>query len=241
MSSSSPVPRPPAGVFFDLDGTIADTFGDIAAAVQAFRADLGAGPLADPEILRHIGWGAPNLIAQCHPSIDHLRPDRLPPDGGELPVEEAEVKRCLALFREAYDRDLLVHTSAYEGIPELCEALTEAGVKMAVVSNKPEGFVRKVIVGLGLVDFFAIVLGGDSLPERKPSALPLLHAAREVGVDPARSVMVGDSRLDVECARASGAAAVAVAWGLHPRAELEQARPDAIVETVAELQALLLP
>lgn len=223
------------GLLFDFDGTLVDTFDGIVAAVQRMRQRLGAARLRDEEIRPHIGWGIHNLISQSHPRLDHLRPDRLPPDGAPLPIDPHEVEHGIALFREEYAQDLIAGCCVYPGLRELCWQLARDGCGLAIVSNKPERFTRRIMAGHGLVDPFSVVVAGDSLPAMKPDPEPLRHAARALRVAIERCVMVGDSRIDVEAARAAGVPCCAVTWGIESEDKLAAYGPDALARTVGEL------
>jgi phosphoglycolate phosphatase len=224
------------GVLFDFDGTLIDTFADIVDGVQRMRRQLGGGRIADAEIRRHIGWGAGNLVGQCHPRLDPLRPDRLPPDGTALPLNAAEVETALQTFRTIYDQICLVHAHPYDGIPELLHTLPRDGIDVAIVSNKPERFVRRMMAGLGLTDPLRVVLGGDSLPVSKPDPEPLLVAATQMGLPLERCLMVGDGPLDIAAAQAAGIPGCAVSWGLLSDQELIALGPACLARTVAELE-----
>lgn len=224
------------GVLFDFDGTLVDTFGGIVEGVQRMRARLEAGPLPFGEAKRHIGWGIKNLVGQCHPRLDALRPDELPADGSPLPLEEALLQETVELFRAEYQQCQMHETHAYEGIPDLCGELAGNGVALAVVSNKPERFVRHIMAVLGLADPFALVVGGDSLPTLKPHPAPLLHVVDTLGIDRRRCAMVGDSDLDIRAAQAAQLPAIAVGWGIQPPEQLRQVRPTHLVETTGALR-----
>jgi phosphoglycolate phosphatase len=224
-----------SGVFFDFDGTLVDTFDGIVAAVQRMRARLDAAPLRDEDIRPHIGWGIYNLIGQSHPRLDHFRPDRIPPDGAPLPIDARDVEHGIAVFREEYAQGLVEGCHVYPGMRELCWRLAREDCGLAVVSNKPERFTRRIMAGHGLVDPFAIVVAGDSLPVMKPDPEPLRHAARALRVELARCVMVGDSRIDVEAARAAGVPCCAVTWGIESEEELAACGPEGMARTTEEL------
>jgi len=226
-------------VLFDFDGTLVDTFDDIVEGVQRMRAALGGERLPPPQIRRHIGWGTANLVAQCHPRMDTQRPDGLPADGAQLPLDADEVERSLALFRDAYSEILMRRSRAYPGAIEMCHALSADGVALAIVSNKPERFVRLVMAALGMVDDFALVLGGDSLAARKPDPQPLRHAAATLGQPPGRCIMVGDGTLDLEAARSAGMPGCGVTWGLLGKEELVPLAPAYIAESIAGLETWL--
>ena len=224
------------GVFFDFDGTLVDTFDDIIEAVQRMRAGLGGARLPTAEVRRHIGWGARNLTGQCHPRLDDLRPARLPADGEALPLEAAEVASALDRFRTIYQEIFLTHARPYEGIPQLLRDLARDGIDLAVISNKPERFVRQMLAGLGLVDPLRLILGGDSLPVRKPDPLPLRLAAEQMALPLERCVMVGDGPLDVAAAGLAGIPSCAVSWGLLSEEALIALGPGSLVRSVSALE-----
>jgi phosphoglycolate phosphatase len=227
------------GLLFDLDGTLADTFEDIIEAVQRARGRLDAPPLDPREVRRHIGWGARNLIALCHPACDPLRPASLPADGGPFPIPAAQVDELLALYRQEYSRILLRRTRAYPGIPEMCRALARDGASLAVISNKREHFVRQILAGLGLVDPFRVIVGADTVGRAKPDPAPLRYAIEQMGLAAERCIMIGDGKLDLLAARAAGATGCAVAWGLTPERKLIPLGPAYLARTTPELEAWL--
>lgn len=208
------VARAPFDLYvFDLDGTLVDSRGDIAAAVNLARGDLGLGPLAPEEISGYIGEGVRRLMERAIDSDLH-----------------GQLESAIARFRFHYRDHLLDTTRPYPGVPALLETLAARGARMAVVSNKPRDFSEAILRGLSLLSHFDLVLGGDSLPERKPRPEPLLHVLAALGALPARALMVGDSRIDVLAARAAGLSVCAVTWGLEERATLEVLGPDYLVD-----------
>lgn len=225
-----------SGILFDLDGTLVDSRRDLAAAVNAMRRERGLSALPLPEIVRHIGWGARNLVARC------LAPGGSPPSGPEPdldPPSAEDVDGALAIFLERYDRCLLDTTVPYPGIRELLAEGMDRRVPMAVVTNKPERLSRKILAGLGLADPFATVVGGDTTPEKKPSARPLLHALAALDRRPDQAVVVGDSETDLKAARAAGCAVILVSWGFTAEEELRGLTPDRRADTVLDLQKAL--
>lgn len=227
------------GLFFDFDGTLVDTFDDIIEGVQRARRALDAPPLDAPEIRRHIGWGAHRLVGLCHPALDPLRPERLPDADTALPLPADELEAAVALFRRHYGDILLRHTRPYPGVPEMCAALARDGFALAVVSNKPERFVRQVMAGLALVDPFRLVVGCETAGRAKPDPAPIRYTFERLGLPPQRCIMIGDGRQDLRAAQAAGITAAAVAWGLVPEAELIPLGPAFLARTVPELEAWL--
>lgn len=151
---------------WDLDGTIADTRADIATGVAEMLRELARPPLDPAEVIRNVGHGVNVLVAGCLAATG--RPAR----------DAAEIEHGIDVFRERYWRHLTDTTAPYPGISEILRDLKTRGRSMAVVSNKPQDAAREILRRLGLLDCFAVVLGGDSLAVRKPDPAPLLHALR---------------------------------------------------------------
>lgn len=216
-------------ILFDLDGTLVDSKRDLATGVNRMRMELGLSKLPVPDVVRNIGWGARNLVAKS------ILPGRSNPDD----PPPSEIDDALAIFRKHYDDCLLDTTQPYPGIVELLRTGLHLGVPMAVVSNKPEGFCRKILAGLGLTDPFSLVVGGDTCPEKKPSPEPLLLALEGMGAPPTEGVMVGDSETDLNAARSAGCKAIIVTWGLRPREQLLGLGADEVADTVQQLHGSL--
>jgi phosphoglycolate phosphatase len=153
-------------LIWDLDGTIADTRSDIATGVLEMLHELGRPPLDPAQVIRNVGRGVHVLVAGC--LADAGRPAR----------DAAEIERGVEVFRTHYWRHLMDTTAPYPGMPEILRDLVTRGRLMAIVSNKPQDATREILRRMDLLGCFAAVLGGDSLPARKPDPAPLLHALR---------------------------------------------------------------
>ena len=188
---------PPRAVFFDLDGTLADTAADLAAPVNAMRAARGLEPLPLEALRPFASMGARGLlgrgfgIAKTDPSFDAMRDE----------------------FLRRYEAAMVVHTRLFDGVDGVLAALEASGIAWGVVSNKVERYVRPILSALGVLERAAVAIGGDTTPFSKPHPEPLLHAARLAGVAAAECVYVGDDLRDVEAGRAAGMATVAVTYG----------------------------
>lgn len=211
-------PRWPT-VFFDLDGTLADTIPLIVASYQhAFRTVLGE----EVDDARARAWiGRPLLEALLEESPEH---------GHALD----------ATYREWNLANTAALIQRFDGVPELLEALTAAGVRVAVVTSKRQQTARLALEGVGIDHLVRVVAGLEDTERHKPAPDPLLHGAAALGVDAATCAYVGDATVDLQAARAAGMAAVAVTWGAGEREALAAERPDALVDDVAALRALLL-
>jgi phosphoglycolate phosphatase len=197
----------------DLDGTLLDTLDDLAASVNAALAAVGRPPRARTEIERFVGEGARTLLARAvAPRQDLLEP-------------------ALAAWWAHYQAHGLDRTRPFPGIPGL---LTRAGRRLAVHTNKPGALARQILAGVGLLQRFAIVTGGDEAP-RKPDPAGTLEIMRRLGARACDTVFIGDSPTDVRTARAAGVRMVGVTWGFRPEGELRAAGAVTVVDTVAGL------
>ncbi|PLX94396.1 MAG: HAD family hydrolase [Desulfuromonas sp.] len=186
------------GFFFDLDGTLVDSARDLAAAVNRLRQHLGLEPIADQLALSFVGDGATRLV------------QRALPEGMYIPDHRAT-------FLRLYAEHLLDHTCIYPGIEAFLDHHRDK--VLAVVSNKPYALAMDLLRGLNLLDRFAVVLGGDSLAEKKPHPLPLTYAMSSLNVSPSRAVMIGDHHTDLYCAQAAGVDSCFCQYGFGTAAE----------------------
>jgi phosphoglycolate phosphatase len=214
-------------ILFDLDGTLVDSVPDLAAATDAMLIELGRPPAGEALVREWVGNGAERLVKRALT--------------GEMEGEpsEADLQRAFPLFMDQYQQHLDGQSRLYVGVQECLAELQERGLALALVTNKPERFIGPLLTALGLADEFAVVVGGDTLAQRKPHPAPLLHAARQLGVEPAAALMVGDSRNDVLAARRAGMPVVCVPYGYNHGEDIRLTAPDAVVEDLRELVGLL--
>lgn len=214
-------------VLFDLDGTLVDSAPDLAVAVDAALAELGRSPAGEGRVREWIGDGAQLLVKRALTgSLD-----------GEPPAELFE--RVYPCFLAHYRRHLSDRSRLYPGVAAALADLRRQGLALGVVSNKPQRFIGPLLAALGIERDFAVVVGGDTLAQRKPHPAPLLFAARQLGVAPAQTLMAGDSRNDVQAARQACMRVVCVPYGYNHGEDIRLAAPDAVVEDLRELAALL--
>lgn len=218
-----PLPRPMAGMFFDLDGTLADSARDMHDALATVCAESGIAPPAFGDVREHVSRGA-RAVLRCG-----------------LGVDEARIDAALPRFLELYVATGMRNTRAFEGVDALLADLDARGVRWGVVSNKAAGLVALVLRRLGYEQRAAAVVGGDSLPQRKPDPAPVLHACKLAGLAPAQCVMVGDDPRDIQAGRAAGLYTVAAAWGYLDGADPLSWRPDAVARDARELSGWLNP
>jgi phosphoglycolate phosphatase len=184
-------------VLFDLDGTLADTAPDLAAALNKMRTDRGLAPMPLDPLRRMASSGARGLVGVGFA----LKP-------GDPGYEAHKVE-----FLANYERALHVHTRLFDGVAELLERLEQMPRKWGVVTNKASRFTDPLARAIGFSARAACVVSGDTTPHAKPHPAPLLHAAQVSDVDPARCIYVGDDLRDIQAGKAAGMRTLAVTWG----------------------------
>ena len=188
-------------VVFDLDGTLADTSGDLIAAANACFRDMGEGDVLDAKTDASTALKGGRAMLR-------LGMERL----GR--ADDAEtIDRYYPMLLEAYGREIDTHTVLYPGAMEAVEALKAAGYRVAICTNKPEGLAHTLLTKLGVRDAFGAMVGADTLAIRKPAPEHLFETARRAGGDPALCLLVGDTNTDRETARAAGVPCVLVSFG----------------------------
>jgi phosphoglycolate phosphatase len=207
-------------LLFDLDGTLVDTREDILGSVNHALAAVGRPPRRLEEVTDFIGDGALQLMER---SLG--------------PSDPAVLRTAHDLFIDHYEAHCTDRSVLYPGVRELLGRLARR--PLAVVTNKPMDHTRRLLKALGVDVLFREVVAGDSLPVRKPRPEPLLEAARRLGSVPARTLMVGDSAIDVVAGKAAGMLTCAVTGGYRPVRELEEAGPDLVLGDLAELDRRL--
>jgi len=215
-----------AAIAIDLDGTLLDTIHDLAAALNRLLADLGYAPLASEEIRAMIGKGMAHLVRSALARVSGVSAEA---------IEEAEVKDALGRYQSHYAVQLGRETRSFPGIREGLERLAAMRIPLAVVTNKPKRFVRPHLAQAGIESYFALVLGGDELAQKKPDAGVLCHVAQALGVAAEQLLMVGDSSIDVQAARNAGCPVLLVPYGYTDGPPVHSLGADGIVSTLAEV------
>lgn len=214
-------------VMFDLDGTLVDSAPDIAAIINEILREQRLPQSSLARIRSWIGQGARHTMT-CAYAHSAARAGRLQPLG---PASQL-LDQLMARYAELHSRKCGVHSRVYQGVPEALQRLRKLSVQLAVVTNKEELFARELLDAVGLAHWFPIVVGGDTLPTRKPDPAPLHYCLTLHRVAPDRALMLGDSAVDSEAANAAGVRALLVRHGYSSGAALKL--HDITVESLGE-------
>jgi phosphoglycolate phosphatase len=209
-------------LIFDLDGTLIDSKEDLVNSVNAMRIARGLEPLLHDTVASYVGNGAPMLVKRALPD-----------------ASDAELAEALEFFLNYYRAHMLDTTALYPGVREALDRLHHEAVPMAILTNKPVKFSVRLIAGLGLSDHFFQIYGGNSFAEKKPSPVGIDRLLAESGADRDRTVMVGDSAVDVLTARAASVQACGVSWGFQPET-FAAAPPDFIIDDLRVLAEMVI-
>jgi phosphoglycolate phosphatase len=222
--------QPLDAVLFDLDGTLLDTAGDIHVALNRTLAESRWEPVAEVDVRRMIGRGAPILIERA--AAAHGR-------ALDQATQAAMVERFFHHYGALQDNEEF-GARPYPGVSAALKVLHGAGLRTAIVTNKQERFAIGLLQRLQLRQWIDLVVGGDSCERRKPDPQPLLFACERLRAPPSRSLMVGDSINDVKAARAAQIAVICVPYGYNEGNDPRELPCDALIEDLSKLPPLLL-
>lgn len=209
---------------FDLDGTLSDSIPDLAMAANAMRQHFHLTPLEAQRIQTLVGDGIGILVHRALTN-DH-----------EGQVSHELWEKGYRFFIEFYQAHIADLSKLYPGVKDGLALLRTAQKPLVLISNKPEKLCLKLLTALGIRDSFCLVLGGDTLPEKKPSPLPLIHTCEVLDIEPQHLGMVGDSQNDISAAHAAGAYAIAVNYGYQQADEL---KADLVINSIVNLYNLV--
>lgn len=206
-------------VVFDLDGTLVDSAADIAEALNRTLEEWKLPRVPEATVLTWIGDGVRRLVEQAFTAAG----------------SDADLDAVMPGFMRHYEACLLRSPRLFEGVEAALQALRERNVTLAICTNKPSALVAPLLRHFGLQDLFALVLGGDSLAERKPSGVPLRHIAAHFGLAPQAALMVGDSITDYRAAVDAGMPVALVRYGYPRGLDLETVEAVAVVDDLRDL------
>ncbi len=211
-------------LLFDLDGTLVDSAPDLALAVNRTLKYLNKAEF-DEETIRHwVGNGAKTLIERALSGSATI----------DKALDTKIVQGALATFLTHYQQCLCVNSVLYKGVKEGLITLKNEGFRLAIITNKPEDFIQPILSGLGISDMFEILIGGDTLPEKKPDPAPLFLALKQLDVLAVQCLMIGDSKNDILAAKAANIDSVGLTYGYNYGEDIAQYNPQWCFDTFSE-------
>lgn len=217
----------PEMILIDVDGTLVDSVPDLAFCVDEMMKQLDMPTHGEAKVRHWVGNGVERLTRRA--LIGQL--DGEPDD--EL------FERAYPIFLELYAENTSKRSCLYPGVMEGLDYLQREGYKLGCVTNKASQFTLPLLEDLGIKDRFEIIVCGDTLPEKKPHPMPLLHAAEFFGVKPENALMLGDSMSDVKAARAAGFHIICMSYGYNHGVDIHDSNPDVVIDSMSELEQLL--
>lgn len=213
---------------FDLDGTLVDSVPDLATALNQTLNDYQL-PTYNRQTIRHwVGNGARVLVERGlsgnAEAVHNYTSSEI----------DAALKKFLFYYRTLETKS----TVLYDGVFSTLHALKEQGFTLALITNKPSEFIEPILSSFSIYSLFSLTIGGDSLAEKKPSSLPLLHACEQLGVSPSQCVMVGDSKNDIVAAKAANIKSVGLTYGYNYGESISTYNPNWVLDSFSEILAL---
>jgi phosphoglycolate phosphatase len=209
-------PLPVAAIVIDLDGTLLHTAPQLSEAANRMLRDMNYAPVSQTLLSSYIGNGISWLVKRALTGDMHATPDA------------ALYDHALPIFEQHYT-ELLLDSKVFDGVIEGLDAMQAAGYRLGCITNKVERYTTPLLAGICLAKYFEIVLAGDTLPEKKPHPMPLLHAAKFFGVPIENLLLIGDSLNDAVAARAAGCPIFCVPYGYNHGEPVETLDLDAVI------------
>ena len=216
-------PIPIQAILVDLDGTLLHSAPELAEAANRMLRDMGHPAASQDLLMSYIGNGIGWLVKRALTGDMHAEPDAV------------LFEKALPLFDKHYT-ELLLQSKLYDGVSVGLDAMKAAGFRLGCITNKAARYTEPLLKGVGLADYFEIVVSGDSLPEKKPHPMPLLHAAKFFGAPVEQVLLIGDSLNDALAARAAGCPIFCVPYGYNHGKPVDGLDVDAVI---ADLPAAL--
>jgi phosphoglycolate phosphatase len=217
----------PKLVMIDVDGTLVDSVPDLAYCVDQMMISLGR-PARGEERVRHwVGNGVPRLVERA-----------LTGELDGFPSQQA-FDKAYPIFLDLYAQNSSVRSTLYEGVMEGLDYLKSKGYLLGCVTNKTEQFTLPLLKSLGIIDYFGIVISGDTLEKNKPDPLPLIHGANFFNINPNECLMLGDSVSDVKAARAASFQIICMSYGYNHGNNIADENPDLVIDSMKQLRDYL--
>ncbi|QXP78006.1 MULTISPECIES: phosphoglycolate phosphatase [Winogradskyella] len=214
-------------IIFDFDGTLINSIPDLTLAINKMLAYYNYSPLTIEQVTPFIGNGAKPLVRR---SLEHSIKKK--------ELSETLLEEAFDIYLSAYKEVTCIDTFMYPGVLETLNYLDEKGYKMAICTNKPFDFIQPILDKLEIRKFFKNWIGEDSLSEKKPSALPLIHLIKENNTSIEKTIMVGDSKNDILAAQNADMQSIGVSYGYNYNENIADYNPTIVVDSFADLQEL---
>ena len=215
-----------SALLIDLDGTLLHTAPELAESANRMLRDMGRPAVSQTLLMSYIGNGIVWLVKRALTGDMYAEPDA------------ALFDRALPIFEKHYT-ELLLQSKPFEGVIDGLNAMQAAGFRLGCITNKVARYTEPLLKGVGLAKYFEIVLAGDTLPEKKPHPMPLLHACKQMGVSPNLNLHIGDSRHDALAARAAGCPVFCVSYGYNEGYDVHAMDCDKVVASLVEAAGLI--
>lgn len=216
-------------IIFDLDGTLIDSSGDLALAINHMLKTINRSTFTLDEIHNWVGNGAQTLVKRALSGSSEISTN----------IEAKTFTHALDVFLDFYAKNLAVETVPYPHVLTTLAQLKAHGYKLVIVTNKPFDFVAPILEALQLKGYFEFFLGGDSLKEKKPNPAPLLYVCEKLKVTPQECVMVGDSKNDILAAKACKMQSIGVTYGYNYGEPIETYKPDLSFSDFSDITKVL--
>ncbi len=215
-----------SAIVIDLDGTMLHTAPELAESANRMLRDMGRAVVSQDLLMSYIGNGIHWLVKRALTGDMHAEPDA------------ALFAKALPIYEKHYS-ELLLQSKPFNGVIEGLDAMKAAGFRLGCITNKLASYTEPLLKGIGLAKYFEIVLSGDTLPEKKPHPMPLLHAAKFFGVPIEQLLLVGDSLSDAQAARAAGCPIICVPYGYNHGEPVESLNVDAVIPDLTAVLPLI--
>ena len=217
----------PRLILVDVDGTLVDSVPDLAYCVDQMMLQLDLPERGEAAVRQWVGNGVEKLVQRALGNCL------------EAEVDAALLEKAMPFFWSLYENNICVRSRLYDGVVEGLGYMQAEGYRLGCVTNKARSFTMPLLEQIGIDEFFELAICGDDTARKKPDPLPLLTAAKQLNIDPEESLMLGDSRSDVQAARAAGFQIICLSYGYNHGEDIRSYAPDAVIDSMVELKALI--
>jgi phosphoglycolate phosphatase len=214
-------------LLFDLDGTLVDSAPDLALALNKTLSELKLAECDESLIRSWVGNGAKVLVERA---LEHS-------SNNGKPIDASLVNDALVKFLYHYQQCLCVNSALYSDVKKGLSLLKASGFRLAIITNKAEGFIAPILSGLGIDGLFEILIGGDTLAEKKPHPAPLNYVLQQLNVTAQQCIMIGDSRNDILAAKAAKIESIGLTYGYNYGEDIRKYEPNWCFDNFADLTA----